>query len=156
MKKLSSLFLLIFISGSLFAQNDKNFKSFYKTYKKEKSIIGISAPIGIAKFFIDRDEKELRRIIRKGKKVRILVFDEEPENMIADIKSLLPAKHYQQFMSVKEDNAIIKFMVRDNLTFISELIIFVYEENSLVVMGIDGKFTYEDIKKLTDNFQEND
>ena len=119
-------------------------------------LIAVIIHFSIAKFFIARDEKELRKIIRKGKKVRILVFDEEPENMIADIESLLPAKHYQQFMSVKEDNAIIKFMVRDNLTFISELIIFVYEENSLVVMGIDGKFTYEDIKKLTDNFQEND
>lgn len=153
MKKYYSLLLAIFISFTLTAQNEKDFKTFYKTYKKEKSIIGISAPIGIANLFIDREEKELRKIVKKGKKVRILVFDNVSKKMNSNLKSYFPTKQYQNFMSVKEDGATIDFMVRDNLEFISELIVFVHDGDSLVAMGIYGEFTYNDLKELTDSFQ---
>lgn len=153
MKKIILSILVIFISISLNAQNEQNFKSFYKAFKKEKSIIGISAPIGLANLFIDRDEKELRNIIKKGKKVRILVFDEITKEINTSIKSFLPSNKYQKFMSIKDGDSFIELLVRDNMEYISEMIILIHDDNSLVAMGIYGEFSYNDLKKLSDNFQ---
>ncbi len=153
MRKIILSLSIIFISMNLSAQDEKNFKSFYKTYKKEKSIIGITAPISIARFFIDRDEKELRNIVKKGKKVRILIFDEVADNFKDDIKSHLPSKIYQKFMTIKDEGSTIKLLVKDNSDYISELIFLIQDKNSLVAMGIYGEFSYDDLKKLSDSFQ---
>ena len=153
MQKIIFSLLIIFISVNLYAQDEKNFKSFYKTYKKEKSIIGITAPIGIARFFIDKDEKELRNIIKKGKKVRILIFDTVANNFKNEINAYLPTDKYQKFMSVKDKSSTIKLLVKDNSDYITELIFLIQDGNSLVAMGIYGKFSYDDLKEFSSSIQ---
>lgn len=153
MKKIIYSLLVILTSYTLTAQNDKDFKSFYKEYKQEKSIIALSAPVGLANLFIDRDEKELRRVIKKGKKVRILIFDEANSKLDTDIKSYFPKDMYEKFMSVKDNQTSIELFTKDTTDYISEMIIFIHDKNSLIAIGIDGKFSYDDLKTLTDSFQ---
>lgn len=153
MKNLIYSLLFIFISSTLVAQNNKNYKSFYTTYKKEKSIIGISAPIRLANLFIDHEEKELREIVRKGKKVRILVFDEINTEINDAVKAYLPSNTYQKFLTIKDGDSRIKLLVREHDEAISEIIILIKDESSFVTLGIYGDFTYDDLSSLSNNFQ---
>jgi len=154
MKKLLYTLVFIFTVATLTAQNDKNYKSFYKTFKKEQSIFGISAPISIANWFIDSEEKELRKIIKKGKKVRILIFDNVTSSIFDEINEYLPSKVYEKFITINDKNARIKLLVRENKEKISEIIVLIKDKNSLITMGIYGDFTYDDLSKLSDNMQD--
>lgn len=154
MKKLIYTLVFIFTVAILTAQNDKNYKNFYKTFKKEQSIFGISAPIGFANWFIDSDEKELRNIIKKGKKVRILVFNNDTSSIFDEINEYLPSKVYEKFITIKDKNARIKLLVRENKEKISEIIVLIKDKNSFITMGIYGDFSYVDLSKLSENVQE--
>ncbi len=154
MKKIIYSILILLTSITVVtAQTEKNFKSFYKDYKAEKSIIALSAPVSLANLFINRDEKELRKLIKKGKKVRILIFDETKSVIDDDIKSYLPEDKYQTFMSIKDNQSFIELLANDTTDYISEMIIFIHEKNSLVAIGIEGNFSYDDLKILTESFQ---
>jgi hypothetical protein len=149
MEKLIYLLLTVFMSINIIAQSKKNFKSFYKDYKRERSIVALSAPIGLANIFIDSDEKELKKMIKKGKKVQILIMDEMTEEINSDIKSYLPDDKYQEYMSIKEGSSLIELIARNTSDSISEIIVFIRDKNSLIAMGIYGNFSYTDLKKLS-------
>ncbi|HIP48002.1 MAG TPA: DUF4252 domain-containing protein [Lutibacter sp.] len=153
MKNLIYSLAFIFIATTLTAQNEKNYKSFYKTFKEEKSIIGISAPIGIANWFIDSDEKELRNIIKRGNKVSILVFENETP-IFDEIDHYLPSKIYEKFLTIKDKDSRIKILVKENKEKISEIIILIKDNNSFITMGIYGDFTYDDLSKLSETMHD--
>ena len=56
-------------------------------------------------------------------------------------------------MSIKGNQSYIELLAKDTTDYISEMIIFIHEKNSLVAIGIDGKFSYDDLKTLTESFQ---
>ena len=154
MKKIIYTLVFLFTVVTLTAQNDKNYKSFYKNFKKEQSVFGISAPIAIANWFIDSDEKELRKIIKKGKKVRLLVFDNDDSSIFDKINEYLPSKLYEKFITIKDKNTRIKLLVRENKEMISEIIVLIKDKNAFITMGIYGKFTYDDLSKISENMQD--
>ena len=154
MKKIIYTLVFLFTVVTLTAQNDKNYKSFYKNFKKEQSVFGVSAPIAIANWFIDSDEKELRKIIKKGKTVRLLVFDNDNTSIFDEINEYLPSKLYEKFITIKDKNTRIKLLVRENKEMISEIIVLIKDKNAFITMGIYGKFTYDDLSKISENMQD--
>jgi len=144
-------FLLLFVTATTITAQSKenqNFRNFYKHHRDNDNIIGLSLPIGLANVFISSDETELKKIIKKGKKVRILVFDEVSKEIKSDLKNNLPKKIYQKFLIIKDSGSNIKILVRENNEYISEVILLIQSDDSLVTMGVYGKFTYEDLQKL--------
>ncbi len=56
-------------------------------------------------------------------------------------------------MSVKDKSSTIKLLVKDNSDYITELIFLIQDGNSLVAMGIYGKFSYDDLKEFSSSIQ---
>jgi len=146
--------LFIFLATSLTAQTEKNYKTFYKTFKKEQSVFGISAPFSVANWFIDSEEKELKQIIKRGNKVRLLVFSDNNSSVYRDINHYLPANVYEKYLSIKNKDSKIKLLVREQKDRISEIIVLIKDNNSFVTMGIYGDFTYDDLNELSKNIQQ--
>lgn len=148
MKNLIYILLFVFCVSTLFAQDKKNYKSFYKTFKKEQSVFGITAPMHAAHLFIDFEEKELRKIIRKGRKVKVLVFEEDNSYVFKNINEFLPSSVYEEFLTIKDQGSKVKVLVKDEKEYVSEVVVLIKEENTLVTVGIYGKFTHDDILDL--------
>jgi hypothetical protein len=153
MKKILYTLFFILLSSSFFAQNlqdEKNYHHFYKNHKNKDNIIGLSLPISLANLFIDSKEKELKQLISRGKKLRVLVFDKQTKEIKKDLNSYLPSSIYDKYLSIKDGKSRIKILVRDIEESITEIILLIQSENSLVTMGVYGKFTYNDLEKLAD------
>ena len=121
MKNTLYTLLFIFTFSTVTAQSDKNYKTFYKTFKKEQSVFSISAPVSMANWFIGSEEKELRKIIKRGNKVRVLVFSDESTDVNKEINNYLPSKVYEKYLTIKDKDAKIKLLVREKKDGISEI-----------------------------------
>jgi len=144
MKK-TILIISILFTSNLFAQS-KNYKSFYQTHKTEDSVIGISVPIKLASLFIEDDD--VKKIIKNGKKVRILVFEEVTDQKYIEYKNDLSSNLYERLLYFKNKADKIEILVREDDEIISEVILFIRDKNELVTVGVFGKFDQDDLAHL--------
>ncbi len=132
-------------------------KKFLKSYKNSEYVISFSLPPALLRLFIDRDEKELRELLKQIDDMQFLIFEDDyftgtsSKELFAEIDKELIAHNFQDLIIIKESNEQVKFKIRENENKVKDLIMLVAGNNEMVIMNISGNINLSDIELITDN-----
>ena len=143
------LVIAVLFSSCAGAKGIEGYHSFYKKYKKEKDVVSFGLPTGLMVLFVNnKEDKELKAFLKNVDDFRFFIAEDSSKVLIPILKEHLPENLYKDFMIIKNGNETVTFKVRENKDAITEIIMFVEEEDSFVVMSIEGEFTYDDMKEF--------
>ncbi len=157
MKKLSYVLLLLILPAMLVAQN-RSINKFYRMHKKDAGATNISLPgwilklgAGIGKRYVNDEEKELLKYVKHIKKMKVLVMEdgstvskEESKKFMNSIRK----KGMQDLIYIKDDETNVSIMVQEKKNTIRKLLIFVRDDEELVMLSLKTKLKMEDINNL--------
>jgi hypothetical protein len=128
---------------------DKNFKEFYKSHKKQAEV-SLNVPGFIANLFIDTDgDRELKRLLKKGKNYKVLVFDNNFKRVQKDFKKFIRKNRYKTLVRIKEGNDRVTIHFRKNKNRIREIIVNVYSKNEdAVLLGLKTNLTQKELNTI--------
>ncbi len=141
-----ALVLLLLSTAGLSA---KEYKDFYREYRKADKTISFKIPAGFASIFIDKDEnKEVKEFFKDLDDLSFLIIDEVTEKTLIDLNQNLPEDLYKEIMVINDGDTEINFLVNDNGKFVEELLMIVVEPDELIIMCFTGEISHEHAKQL--------
>jgi hypothetical protein len=128
---------------------DKNFKEFYRSHKKQAEV-SLNVPGFIANLFIDTDgDRELKRLLKKGKNYKVLVFDNNFKRVQKDFKKFIKKNRYKTLVRIKDGDERVTIHFRKNKNRIREIIVNVYSENEdAVLLGLKTNLTQKELNTI--------
>ncbi|MGD9994062.1 MAG: DUF4252 domain-containing protein [Salinivirgaceae bacterium] len=150
MRTVATLILALVISLlSATGLSAKEYKDFYREYRKADKTISFKIPAGFAAIFIDKDEnKEVKEFLKDLDDLSFLIIDQVTNNTLLDLNQSLPEDLYKELMVIHDGDTEITFLVNDNGKFVEELIMTVVEPDELIIMCFTGEITHEHAKQL--------
>lgn len=152
--------LILFFLQSCFVSE----KSLYnEEIKGNTTITKVNVPMFLVKPFIkkalkeDGESKEVINLIRKIKRVKIYTVENATEKMANNFSRQSFGSNLQELMSVNSKDSKIKIMSADTNSdkVIKDLLITVKDEKDLVYVKIKGKFSLDDVAKITELSEKN-
>ena len=139
-------------------------KSLYnEEIKGNTTITKVNVPMFLVKPFIkkalkeDGESKEVINLIRKIKRVKVYTVENATEKMVNNFSRQSFGSNLQELMSVNSKDSKIKIMSADTNSdkVIKDLLITVKDEKDLVYVKIKGKFSIDDVAKITELSEKN-
>lgn len=139
-------------------------KSLYnEEIKGNTTITKVNVPMFLVKPYIkkalkeDGESKEVINLIRKIKRVKVYTVENATEKMATNFSRQSFGNNLQELMSVNSKDSKIKIMSADTNSdkVIKDLLITVKDEKDLVYVKIKGKFSLDDIAKITELSEKN-
>ena len=150
MKQLTTIFFAFFLI-SISAQ-EVAFEKFYKV-NKDKSTFSINLSASLAGSFLDdEDDGDLMNVIKKSSDFKLMIFNNEDNNISKDFKKFRRKNKLKTYARVKEknSNAALYFIEKNN--FIREIIIRTNSDNDkLVLFGLKTKITKDEFAAMLSN-----
>jgi Domain of unknown function (DUF4252) len=145
-----SLFATVFVLA-FHASQAQDFGLYWK-YKDYDNAIAVSVPGWVAKLGSTfMDEKEGRRIVRKIKKVRVLVFQEGSPITERDIKRFnrkAKRRNLDELVTVREGKTRVQIYGKMRRNSIRKVVVFFHSpEDGSGLVSLRGKFNLKDIDK---------
>lgn len=149
MKNLTIIVVALFVTLTGCAKNpETGYKKFYRQYCDAPNTITFKIPGKLAGMFIDVDDEEAKDFIKKMNSISFFVANKTTKQMIIDLNKNMPENLYKEIMVINEGNTEIVFLAHDNGDTIQELVMTVYEPDELVIICMNGEFTYNDARKI--------
>lgn len=151
MKQFLVCTILSLIGFNLTAQDHR----LYWKYKDFDGAIAITVPgwlIHTGSWFLD--EKKDRKMIRKVRKARVLVF-EDRDNPIT-IRDMLrfrtkaQRRHLEELLSVKSKGTRVHVWAKERRNALRKVVVMVYEEDTFALVSVRGKLRFDEIGALLD------
>ena len=139
-------------------------KSLYnEEIKGNTTITKVNVPMFLVKPYIkkalkeDGESKEVINLIRKIKRVKVYTVENATEKMATNFSRQSFRSNLQELMSVNSKDSKIKIMSADTNSdkVIKDLLITVKDEKDLVYVKIKGKFSIDDVAKITELSEKN-
>ena len=139
-------------------------KSLYnEEIKGNTTITKVNVPMFLVKPYIkkalkeDGESKEVINLIRKIKRVKVYTVENATEKMATNFSRQSFGNNLQELMSVNSKDSKIKIMSADTNSdkVIKDLLITVKDEKDLVYVKIKGKFSIDDVARLTELSEKN-
>lgn len=157
MKKLKYVLLLLILPSLMMAQS-RAINKFYRSHKKDAGAVNISLPgwilklgAGIGKRYVDEEERELLKYVKHIKKMKVLVMEdgssvskEESRKFMNKVRN----KGMQDLIYIKDEETNVSIMVQEKKDVIRKLLIFVRDDEELVMLSLKTKIKMEDINNL--------
>lgn len=140
---LTTLFCLFILSASA---QDKNFREFYKSHKKEADV-SLNVPGFIANFFIDnQDDEELEALLKKSSNYKVLVYDNSSAFVQKDFKRFIKKNRFKTIVRIKDGKERINVHFKEVNNRIREIIVNVYNnDEDAVLLGLKTNLTTEEL-----------
>lgn len=154
------LLTILFFLQSCFVSE----KSLYnEEIKGNTTITKVNVPMFLVKPFIkkalleDGESEDVINLIRKIKRVKVYTVENATEKMATNFSRQSFGSNLQELMSVNSKDSKIKIMSADTNSdkVIKDLLITVKDEKDLVYVKIKGKFSLDDIAKITELSEKN-
>ena len=139
-------------------------KSLYnEEIKGNTTITKVNVPMFLVKPYIkkalkeDGESKEVINLIRKIKRVKVYTVENATEKMATNFSRQSFGSNLQELMSVNSKDSKIKIMSANTNSdkVIKDLLITVKDEKDLVYVKIKGKFSLDDVAKITELSEKN-
>ncbi len=139
-------------------------KSLYNEETKgNATVTKINVPMFIVKPYIkkalreDGESEEVIRLIKKIKKVKVYTVQNASDKMVAQFSRQSFGSNLQELMIVNSKDSKIKIMsaITDSDTMIKDLLITVRDDKELVYVKVLGKFSLDDISRITELSKKN-
>lgn len=143
---LTSVFCLFIISISA---QEKTFKEFYKSHKQEADL-SFNVPGFIANFFIDnQDDDELEALLEKSSNYKVLIYDDNSDNVLEDFKSYVKHNKLKTIVRIKDGNDRVNIHFREVKNTIREIIVNIHSnKKETVLIGLKTNLTRDELAEL--------
>ena len=150
MKKVYYLIIAVIVLSSCATSAPKDdYPVFYKKYKHNENVVNFGLPTGlIASFLNNKEDKDLKQFLKNVDSFTFFIADDSTKALLPILGDYLPKNLYKDVMIINDNGDKVTFKARESENTISEIIMLVEEENSFVVMYIEGDFTYEQMNEL--------
>ena len=147
MKTLATIFFAFFIT-TVSAQKVA-FENFYKVHK-EKSTFSINLSASLAGSFLDdEDDSDLMNIIKKSSDFKVMIFDNEDNNISKDFNKFRKKNRLKTLARVKENGSKAELFFIEKNNFIREIIIRTNSnDDTLVLFGLKTKITKDELAAM--------
>ena len=154
------LLTILFFLQSCFVSE----KSLYnEEIKGNTTITKVNVPMFLVKPFIkkalreDGESEDVINLIRKIRKVKVYTVENATEKMAINFSRQSFGNNLQELMSVNSKDSKIKIMSADTNSdkVIKDLLITIKDEKDLVYVKIKGKFSLDDVAKITELSEKN-
>ncbi len=148
--------LLICMLQSCIVSSKPNIDYFnqQKFTKGQMEFVSINVPTFLTKSYVnaslkgDKDSKELRAIIKKIKKLKVLTIENANQETLAGFTQHLKDHRYQDWMTINSDKDHINIQAIQDGDGIKNLMLVIQSDADLVLVDIKGRFTPEDISAI--------
>jgi hypothetical protein len=131
--------------------------------KGNTTITKVNVPMFLVKPYIkkalreDGESEDVINLIRKIKRVKVYTVENATEKMATNFSRQSFGSNLQELMSVNSKDSKIKIMSANTNSdkVIKDLLITVKDEKDLVYVKIKGKFSLDDIAKITELSEKN-
>lgn len=150
------IFLVLFISGNTFAQNDAIDKYFDKYLDDENfTSVFISPKMFslISKLDLDAVESEpeaklVMDVVKDLKGLRVLSTEVNAQSLFKEFMGLIDENEYEMLMTVRDGGENIRFWVKDNGNIINELVLIAGAEKEVTILSFTGNIDLAKISAL--------
>ena len=158
-KTITAILLMISIQSCFVSE-----KSLYnEEIKGNTTITKVNVPMFLVKPYIkkalreDGESEDVINLIRKIKRVKVYTVENATEKMATNFSRQSFGNNLQELMSVNSKDSKIKIMSADTNSdkVIKDLLITVKDEKDLVYVKIKGKFSIDDVAKITELSEKN-
>jgi hypothetical protein len=147
MKQLVTIFFALLIT-TISAQ-EASFQNFYKV-NEGKSTFSINLSASLASSFLDDEgDGDLMNIIRKSSNFKLMIFDNENQDLSKDFKKFRRKNNLKTFARVKENGSKAELFFIEKNDYIREIIIKANSDNDkLILFGLKTKITKDELAAM--------
>ena len=147
MKQLVTIFFALLIT-TISAQ-EASFQNFYKV-NEDKSTFSINLSASLASSFLDdEDDGDLMNIVRKSSNFKLMIFDNENQDLSKDFKKFRRKNNLKTFARVKENGSKAELFFIEKNNYIREIIIKANSDNDkLILFGLKTKITKDELAAM--------
>ena len=156
--KTAFIALLLITMQSCIVSSKPNIDYFNGAEAKDSKaqFTSVNVPLFLAKPMIRKalkdddgeDSKQLRNLIGKISKVKILTVENGDTKLVSNFAKYLTDNNYADWMSIKHEGQNVNIKAQQNGDVIKKLMLTVNSDKELVFIDIRGKFTPQDISDL--------
>ncbi len=154
MKKLVIGALMMVTAIAVQAQ-DNAVSRFFAKYQNDESFSQVTVSSKMFSLFTNMDvekpeDKEILDAISKIKGLRILGKHETRDSraLYKEAMSMIPAKEYEELMTVRDKDKDMKFFIKESGGKVSELVMVMGGNEEFMVMSIFGEIDLKQISKI--------
>jgi hypothetical protein len=131
-----------------------DFSDFYNDHEDDAGIVSFSFPIGLAKAFLDDDDKDAKKAFDKIHKMRFFICEKDHGFYSKKIQNYLPEGTYHDLMVVKDGKETVTFKMKAPVNNkIKEILLIVSEPDSFVAISFMGNFTIDEAKEMASSIK---
>lgn len=147
MTRLATILFVFFITA-VSAQEAK-FEKFY-TINKEKSTFSINLSASLAGSFLDNeDDDDLMNIIKKSSDFKLMIFDNQDNNISKDFKKFRKKNKLKTLARVKDNGSKAELFIVEKNNYIREIVIRTNSnDDKLVLFGLKTKITHDELAAM--------
>lgn len=147
MKTIITFLLVAGITISTQAK-DKDFISFYRTYKHQSGMINFTLPAFILNIATIGQDEEVKDVLKSTSRIRLMVKEENSEYLYQAIDNYLNKDKYKNLLHVRDGSTYVKIAAQIKDDQIKEIILVVNDEETFVAIQLKGNYTFEQIREL--------
>ncbi|MCW3465614.1 DUF4252 domain-containing protein [Chitinophaga nivalis] len=155
MKRFLLLFIAVFFSMHLFAQQGSVIDRFFQKYESDRTFSLVSITPKMFSMFAkidmnDPDAKSMLRIIQKLRGLRILAKEDTKDGprLYREAAAFL-SSDFEELMTVRDKDSDLKFLVKENSKgSINELIMLVGSSKEFLAMSLVGEIDLNEISQI--------
>ncbi|WKD85143.1 hypothetical protein KCTC32516_00482 [Polaribacter huanghezhanensis] len=143
---LTTLFCLFILSISA---QEKTFKQFYKSHKKQADL-SLNIPGFVGRFFMDnQNDDELEALLDKSSNYKVLIYDGNSDTVLNDFKKFVKQNKLKTIIRIKDGKDRVNIHFRKDGNRIKEIIVNVYSKNKeAVLVGLKTNLTKEELASI--------
>ncbi len=147
MKQFLTAVLCLFILSA--SAQEKTFKQFYKSHKKEADL-SLNIPGFIANFFIEnQDDEELKALLDKASNYKVLIYDDNSNNVLKDFKRFVKKNQFKTIVRIKDGKDRVNIHFKENNNLIREIIVNIHNKNKdAVLLGLKTNLTKDELAAM--------
>jgi hypothetical protein len=147
----------VMVIGQAWAQSNDAISRFLSKYAEDESFTVVTVTKKMFSLFADiepgdPDEKEVLEAISKIDGLRVLALENDSiraPQIFKEAKSLIPAKEYEELMTVRHEGMDMRFLIKDSNGKISELLMIGGGTKNFFIMSLVGDIDLSQISKLS-------
>ncbi|MEO9572332.1 MAG: DUF4252 domain-containing protein [Polaribacter sp.] len=147
MTRLATILFAFFITTV--AAQEAQFEKFYKI-NKEKSTFSINLSASLAGSFLDdENDGDLMNIIKKSSDFKLMIFDNQDNNISNDFKKFRRKNKLKTLARVKDNGSKAELFILEKNNYIREIVIRTNSNNDkLVLFGLKTKITHDELAAM--------
>lgn len=153
MKKI--LFILMLMIGMTTAHAQDAISKFYSKYQNDDSFTQVTISSKMFNLFTNmeadtKEDKEILDAISKLKGLRILAKEDarNARDLYKEAFTLIPAKEYEELMTVRDKDKDMKFLIKESGGKISELLMVMGGSKQFMILSLFGEIDLKQVSRL--------